>query len=55
MYNIGDVVSVKGIVEPVSLTDIIRAGRMIGYAGTYKSNSVSMTISWIPLALIKPF
>ena len=55
MYNIGAIVSVRGIAEPVAITNIIRAGGMIGYAGTYTSNGVSMTISWIPLALIKPF
>jgi hypothetical protein len=55
MYNVGEIISVKGIAEPVTIIDIIRAGAMIGYAGKYTKSGIEMTISWIPLALIKPF
>ena len=55
MYNVGEIISVKGITEPVTIMDIICAGGMIGYAGKYTKGGAEMTISWIPLALIKPF
>ena len=55
MYNIGAIVSVRGIKEPVTITNIIRAGGTIGYEGEYSVGQTKMTISWIPLALIKPF
>lgn len=55
MYNVGTIVSVRGVSGPVTITEIIRVGGMIGYAGTHVVNGTTMTISWIPLALIKPF
>jgi hypothetical protein len=54
MYNIGSIVSVKGVTSPVTITDIIHAGGLVGYAGTHITNGITMTISWIPSALTRP-
>ena len=55
MYNVGTIVSVRGISQPVIITNIIRAAGMVGYEGQYEVNGTTMTISWIPLGLIRPF
>ncbi len=55
MYSVGSVVSVKGITMPVTITDIIHAGGLVGYAGKYLMNGVEMTISWIPQGLISAY
>ncbi len=55
MYDIGAIVSVRGVSQPVIITNIIQAAGMVGYEGQYEVNGTMMTISWIPSGLIQPF
>ena len=52
MISIGTTVTVKGVAYPVTITNIIHASSMTGYAGKYNVKGVEMTISWIPSGLI---
>ncbi len=56
MYKPGDVVMVKDVRMPVTLTTIVSGTGNIGYAGTYtafyQGQPVVMEIGWIPHGLI---